>query len=76
MNLLAFYSSAVCTAGREAAVIPRWPDQRNGLLDDLLKKNYGRKTGFLFERAKLREPPDSILADEIEEHRSGLISSD
>jgi hypothetical protein len=75
MYLLALYSSSVCPAGREAAVIPRWPDQWNGLLDDLLKKHYGRKTEFLFVRAKLCEPLDSILADEIEEHRSGLISS-
>jgi|SRR5271157_6345529 len=42
------------------------------LNDDLLKKDYGRKAGKLFENSRLRDRLDSILAHEYEEHRNGM----
>jgi hypothetical protein len=45
----------------------------SGLLnDDLLKKDYGKKAARLFERSRLRDRLDSILAHEFEEHRHGM----
>jgi hypothetical protein len=60
--------------GRQGGSIS--PDGRitvdSGILNpDLLKKDYGRKAGKLFERARLRDRLDSILAHEYEEHRTG-----
>jgi hypothetical protein len=45
----------------------------SGLLnDDMLKKDYGKKAGRLFERARLQDRLDAILAHEYEEHRHGM----
>ena len=45
----------------------------SGLLnDDLLKKDYGTKAARLFERARLRDRLDVIIAHEYEEHRHGM----
>jgi hypothetical protein len=45
----------------------------SGLInDDLLKKDYGKKAGRLFERARLRDRLDAIIAHEYEEHRHGM----
>jgi hypothetical protein len=42
------------------------------LNDDLLKKDYGRLAGKLFEREALRHRLDAIIAHEYEEHRHGM----
>jgi hypothetical protein len=52
------------------------PDGRlivdSGLLNaDLLKKDYGKEPGELFEKSRLRDRLDSIIAHEYEEHRTG-----
>ena len=39
---------------------------------DLLKKNYSKKASRLFERSRLRDRLDSIIAHEFEEHRNGM----
>jgi hypothetical protein len=45
----------------------------SGLLnDDLLEHKYGNKAGQMFERARLRDRLDAILAHEFEEHRQGM----
>src|ERR1017187_3956675 len=38
---------------------------------DLLKDDYGRKAGSLFERSRLRDRLDAIIAHEYEEQRTG-----
>jgi hypothetical protein len=52
------------------------PDGRitadSGLFNlDLLKKEYGKKAGKLFEKSRLRDRLDAILAHEDAEHRTG-----
>jgi hypothetical protein len=45
----------------------------SGLLNDgLLRKDYGEKASRLFERSRLRDRLDAILAHEFEEHRHGM----
>ena len=39
---------------------------------DLLKRNYGNQASGLFERSRLRDRLDSIIAHEFEEHRNGM----
>jgi hypothetical protein len=41
---------------------------------DLLKVDYGWKTGELFERSRLRDRMDAIIAHEFEEQRHGSHS--
>jgi hypothetical protein len=42
----------------------------SGLLnDDVLRKDYGKKAARLFERSRLRDRLDAIVAHEYEEHR-------
>ena len=53
------------------------PDGRmivdSGLFNaDLLKAEYGRKAGKLFDGSRLRDRLDSILAHEYEEQRHGM----
>jgi hypothetical protein len=53
------------------------PDGRlivdSGLLNtDLLKADYDEKTARLFERSRLRDRMDAIIAHEYEEHRNGM----
>jgi hypothetical protein len=45
----------------------------SGLLNlALLKKDYGRKAAILFEKSRLRDRLDAIVAHEYEEHRHGM----
>jgi hypothetical protein len=45
----------------------------SGLLnDDLLRKDYGKKAARLFERSRLRDRLDAIIAHEYEEHRHDM----
>jgi len=39
---------------------------------DLLNKDYDEKAAMLFERSRLRDQLDSIIAHEYEEHRNGM----
>ena len=39
---------------------------------DLLNKNYSEEASKLFERSRLRDRLDSIIAHEFEEHRNGM----
>jgi hypothetical protein len=39
---------------------------------DLLKKNYSEEASKLFERSRLRDRLDSIIAHEFEKHRNGM----
>ena len=53
------------------------PDGRlivdSGVLNtDLLKANYDEKAARLFERSRLRDRLDAIIAHEYEEHRHGM----
>ena len=53
------------------------PDGRiiadSGILNtDLMKADYGKKAGKLFERSRLRDRLDAIIAHEYEEHRHGM----
>jgi hypothetical protein len=53
------------------------PDGRlivdSGVLNlDLLRKNYGGKAAGLFEKSRLRDRLDAIIAHEYEEHRHGM----
>ena len=53
------------------------PDGRlivdSGVLNlDLLTKDYGREAAALFEKSRLRDRVDAIIAHEYEEHRHGM----
>ena len=53
------------------------PDGRlivdSGVLNlDLLRKDYGRKAAALFEKSRLRDRLDAIIAHEYEEHLHGM----
>ena len=53
------------------------PDGRlivdSGVLNlDLLTKDYGREAAALFEKSRLRDRVDAIVAHEYEEHRHGM----
>jgi hypothetical protein len=37
-----------------------------------MKADYGKKAGKLFERSRLRDRLDAIIAHEYEEHRHGV----